>query len=149
MRNSLRPASVQRFSLRLLVLACPLLGGCMTAGPDYKCPTVGTPTNWSTKVDGVITNGQFDPAALGQWWRVFGDSVLTDLVASAQRNNLDVKQAEARLRKARAQRQLAGAEQWPAVSLNASGSRSRSSEQMGAGSSATMSSYANSLDASW
>lgn len=149
MRDAIRPASVRLFSLRLLVLTCPLLGGCMTAGPDYKCPAVGTPTNWSTKVDGVITNGPLDSAALSQWWRVLGDPVLTDLVVSAQRNNLDVKQAEARLRKARAQRQLAGAEQWPTVSLNASGSRSRTSAQMGAGSSATMSSYANSLDASW
>lgn len=121
----------------------------MTAGPDYECPAVQTPTNWNAKVDGVITNGPLDPAALSQWWRVLGDPVLTDLVASAQRNNPDVQQAEARLRKARASRQLAGAEPWPTVSLHASGSRSRGSAQMRAGSGATMSSYANNLDASW
>jgi len=149
MNDGVLMVSRRGINASLLVWFSLLLGGCMTAGPDYKRPVVGTPTNWSTKVDGVIPNGPLGTAALSQWWCVFGDAVLADLAASAQRNNLDVKQAEARLRKARAQWKLAGAEQWPTISLNASGGRSRSSDKMGAGSSSTMSTYANSLDASW
>ena len=130
-----------------LVPASLLLGGCFTAGPDYKQPALGTPTNWSAQVGGAIEAGPSSPAALSRWWDVFGDPVLTDLVESARRNNLDVKQAEARLRKARAQRSLAGAERLPTVSFGASAGRSRSSEKAGSG--GTQSAYANSLDASW
>lgn len=121
----------------------------MTAGPDYKPPAVAAPSSWKATANGAITNGPLDPAALSQWWCVFGDPVLTNLVAAAQLNNPDVKQAEARLRKARAQRLLAGAEEWPTVSVGATGNRSRSSGKMGAGAGATRSSYADSLDASW
>jgi NodT family efflux transporter outer membrane factor (OMF) lipoprotein len=70
-------------------------------------------------------------------------------VVSAQRNNLDIRQAEARFRQARARYQQATAERMPTASFNASGSRSRSSESTGGASGATRSSYANSLDASW
>ncbi len=133
--------------LWLCALVLPLVGGCVTAGPDYQRPAVSTPTNWVARVDGAVRGGSLDVAALSQWWSVFHDPVLADLVASAQRNNLDLKQAEARLRKARAQRRLAGAERLPTISANASASRSRSSEELGSGQ--TMSSYANSLDASW
>ena len=128
-------------------LATLFLGGCLTAGPDYKPPTVGTPTNWNARVAGAIRVGALDPAALSQWWSVFGDPVLADLVASAQRNNRDVKQAEARLRETRARRLLAGAERMPTLAVDASASRSRRSEQ--ADSSVTTSTYANGLDASW
>lgn len=126
-------------------LAALLLGGCLTVGPDYRKPEVSTPTNWASRVEGAVSAGRLDPGALGQWWRVFGDPVLTDLVARAERNNLDVKQAGARLRQARAQRGLADADRLPTASASASARRTRTGGETG-GSATT---YAGGFDASW
>ncbi len=133
--------------LGLLVLGSLLSGGCLTAGPDYERPLSRAPAHWSAGVDGAVAAGKLDPAALSRWWGVFGDPVLSDFVSLARRNNLDVKQAEARLRKARAQRLLAQAERLPTVAADASARRSRGSERTGSGAAAT--SYASGFDASW
>mgnify|MGYP003586807394 FL=1 len=128
--------------------------GCMTVGPDYLTPETPVPVSWSYG-EGVATNAAaptvsdaVDQAAgLCRWWSVFCDPVLTDLVERARLDNLDVRQAEARLRQARAQRALAVADRLPTVAANGSASRSRGSEETGGGKTSTM--YANSLDASW
>jgi len=130
-------------------LVCLLLGGCMTVGPDYTQPAVSTPTNWSVPTDGAVQTGPLDSLALGQWWIAFDDPILSDLILGAQRNNLDLRQAEARLRQARAQRRLSDAERLPTASVGASVRRSSGSEKAGSGSSATTTAYANTLDASW
>lgn len=126
-------------------LASFLLGGCLTVGPDYRKPEVPTPTNWASRVEGAVSNGILDPGELGQWWSVFGDPLLTDLVARAERNNLDIRQAEARLRQARAQRGLADADRLPTASASASARRISTGGQTG-GSATT---YAAGFDASW
>ena len=130
-----------------VTLVLLVAGGCMNAGPDYKTPAVGVPTGWSTPATGAVMAGPLDPVMLTQWWSVFCDPVLTGLVARAREKNLDIMQAEARLREARAQRLLAGAGQLPEVSVNASASRARSSSKASAG--GIRSNYAQGLDASW
>jgi NodT family efflux transporter outer membrane factor (OMF) lipoprotein len=119
----------------------------MTVGPDYRQPDIATPTNWSSTATGAVRAGPLDPEALSRWWDVFGDPVLSNLLDNARRNNLDLKQAEARLRQARAQRRLAEADRLPTVAVDASASRIKGSEETGSG--ATRSSYASTLDASW
>jgi NodT family efflux transporter outer membrane factor (OMF) lipoprotein len=132
------------------------LAGCTAVGPDYRPPASVLPEAWgsagATNAPVAVTNvpGSFvtnDVPGLSRWWRVFNDPVLETLVECARTNNLDVRQAEARLRKARAQRELARAERMPAVGATASASRSRSSGKTGSG--RTSSVYANGLDASW
>jgi NodT family efflux transporter outer membrane factor (OMF) lipoprotein len=131
----------------LPALAVLFLAGCLTAGPDYKQPALVTPARWNPAGEGAFKVGPLDPAALSRWWSVFDDPVLSNLVENAQRSNLDLKQAEARLRQARAQRQLAQADRRPAASVDASVGRSRSSENLGSGKTSTR--YASRLDASW
>lgn len=121
----------------------------MSVGPDYTRPAANTPTNWNATVDGVVKNGPMDSLALARWWQVFDDPLLSGLMIRVQENNLDIKQAYARLRQARAQRRLAGAQQLPTASISASARRARGSEKTGSGSGATTTTYANSLDASW
>lgn len=128
--------------------------GCMTVGPDYRPPVTALPDDWphadaagsKTAVDGR-SDATNCTSELTHWWSVFHDPVLSNLVERARSGNLDVRQAEARLRQARAQRALAAAERLPTVAANASASRSRSSEETGGGDTSKM--YANSLDASW
>jgi NodT family efflux transporter outer membrane factor (OMF) lipoprotein len=53
------------------------------------------------------------------WWRGFGDPQLSRLIAAAQADNLDIAQAEARLRQADARARQAGAALLPSIGLNA------------------------------
>ena len=138
----------------LVGLAVLAATGCMTVGPDYTQPDTNVPAAW-THADAIVTNSvsaiafekKRDEAALSRWWSVFHDAVLSDLVERALIGNLDLRQAEARLRQARAQRALALADRRPSAVANGTASRSRGSEETGSGATSTM--YANSLDASW
>jgi NodT family efflux transporter outer membrane factor (OMF) lipoprotein len=63
------------------------------------------------------------PRPLTQWWKSFNDPELDSLADRAVQANLSVQLAEARLREARARRQIAAAPLWP--SLDATGSYTR------------------------
>lgn len=128
-------------------LALLAVTGCLTVGPDYSRPKTPVPAAWTREGRPAAKTAADETAALSHWWSVFHDPVLTDLVERARTGNLDVRQAEARLRQARAQRAWAVADQSPTVAANASASRSRGSKETGGGQ--TTSTYANSLDASW
>jgi len=52
------------------------------------------------------------------WWKGYGDPQLTGLIEKAQANNLDLVQAEARLRQADARARQAGAALLPTLGLN-------------------------------
>ena len=99
------------------VVTVPLfaLAAC-TVGPDYKkSPDVAMALNWSEPA----STAPVDPA----WWRSLGDPVLTDLLEAATAHNLDLVVAEAHIREARANRDVAVGGLFPR--LNASGSATR------------------------
>ena len=124
-----------------------LFSGCMTLGPDYKVPDTAMPSGWTSGLNGGVSVLSPSPETLSYWWTIFGDPVLSGCMEQARVNNLDVRQAEARLRQARAQRGVAKADLFPSLSANASGSRTRTSETEGE--STTQEHFSNSLDASW
>jgi NodT family efflux transporter outer membrane factor (OMF) lipoprotein len=106
----------------LLVASCAV-------GPDYSKPTTATPAAWhglgtATAPLTSITTPQ--PAELVEWWKGFNDQMLTSLVERAIESNLDLRQAEARIRQARAQRGVVASGLWPQVDVTASYSNSRS-----------------------
>ena len=57
------------------------------------------------------------------WWEVFQDPVLQDLIRTALANNLDLKQAIARVEQARAQVQVVGAPLYPQLGYGANAAR--------------------------
>ncbi|MDE2465677.1 MAG: efflux transporter outer membrane subunit [Alphaproteobacteria bacterium] len=63
----------------------------------------------------VAPNAPIWPA--GGWWQGYGDAQLSKLVGEAQANNLDLAQAEARLRQADARARQAGAALLPTIGL--------------------------------
>ena len=83
--------------LRRLFGVLPLIlwGGC-ALGPDYRRPEVASPGSYRFSSD-TSTNSFGD---LG-WLDVFQDPVLQGLVGEALTNNLDLKQAVARVEQAR------------------------------------------------
>ena len=134
-----------------------IVAGCKAVGPDYVRPALALPQAWNKSADTnapqavsapvVSVAATNDALALSQWWTVFADPTLSSLMERARRNNRDVKQAEARLRQARASRNLARAERLPTVDSSASASRSRGSEKAGSGRVSSV--YDAGFDASW
>lgn len=105
------------------------------------------PTNWTTALDGGLNNSAADTNLLGRWWTVLDDPILSDLIERARAGNLDLRQAEARVREARAQRGIAKADLLPTVGASASASRTVASKQAGNG--LTTDYYSTGFDASW
>jgi NodT family efflux transporter outer membrane factor (OMF) lipoprotein len=91
--------------------------GC-AVGPDYRPPEAQVPKDWDGQ--SVVSSAQSSrtntkAVTLVEWWNTFQDPTLSSLVEMAVRNNLDVRQAEARIRQARASLGVAGAPLWPGV----------------------------------
>ncbi len=143
-----------RLSLPALFLA--LLWGC-AVGPDYHPPKTEVPPGWDGQT--VVSPAHpsrttTDQVTLVQWWQAFNDPTLSSLVEMAIRSNLDVRQAEARIRQARAARAVAGAPLWPQVEASGIYQKSQgSSEAAGGGAIATAGGvrelFQVGLDASW
>ncbi|MBI5578057.1 MAG: efflux transporter outer membrane subunit [Deltaproteobacteria bacterium] len=93
-------------------------------GPNYRPPQAAVPDRWAGPVP--------EPAAalpdvdLARWWTVFDDALLSSLEERAVRSNLDLKQAEARIRQARAARASAASGLGPMLDATGSFQRSRS-----------------------
>jgi len=108
-------------ALCVLGMGLVILQGC-TVGPDYHLPVTAVPEAWrgvstAETSDASVTTSQ--PAELADWWKHFSDPVLTSLVQRAIQSNLDLKQAIARVRQARAARGIVAADYWPQVNAGA------------------------------
>nr|WP_017977401.1 efflux transporter outer membrane subunit [Sphingomonas melonis] len=98
------------FARTLTTLAATTtLAACI--GPRPPAPAasaVAPPPAWRT------TLGQGQPIR-ADWWNAFGDPVLTDLVARALANNVDLALAASRIDEARAAARLAAAQRTPTL----------------------------------
>jgi NodT family efflux transporter outer membrane factor (OMF) lipoprotein len=98
--------------------------GCRV-GPDYQRPGAPASAAWSTPP----ANGLTDTAAASPaWWTSFNDAELDSLVERAVRSNPDLSASEARLRQARALRQMSAADLWPTLDATGSFARARQSQ---------------------
>jgi multidrug efflux system outer membrane protein len=108
-------------SMRIPVLAgVLLLGGCML-GPDYERPPMDLPKAYTEPDVGTTIPVRSD------WWKLYGDPTLNELVASALERNADVRLAVARIEEADANLRAANAAFLPEVDLGGSANRTRSS----------------------
>ncbi len=117
--------TAQTFSLRctFALNVSILFAGC-TVGPNYQEPELNTPGYWT----GASHGGQLDKNALNQWWKIFDDRKLTDLVNRAVDSNLSLKIASSRLWEARAQRITAGSARFPTLNATSDALRTDFSE---------------------
>jgi len=121
-----------RYAGLILALAATSVAGC-TVGPNFRPPTPDLPAAWSASAQtsaGQPSQVTAAPAAGGEaaWWKNFNDPELTSLVGRVAAANLDAKEALLRIAEARAQRDVAAADEWPLVNANASGQVDRLSE---------------------
>lgn len=120
-----------------------LLTGCAAVGPDYLAPDLSAPAAWNGAPAAGISQDS-DPQVLANWWKTLNDPLLSELMERAVAGNLDLKQAQSRVRQARAERGEKQAATSPAVDASGSFSRSR-----GSGSGAMSNLYRLGLDAGW
>jgi outer membrane protein, multidrug efflux system len=99
----------------LLISVGALLAGC-AVGPNYHRPQVPVDTGFVNASEPGLAAG--DPAE--RYWTTFDDPLLTQLVEDSIMHNTDLQAATANLQAARAARRLAGYDQFPTVTANAS-----------------------------
>ena len=114
----------------LLAVAAPLCG-CTTitdyihngfqVGPNFSTPPAPVAPNW---IDEANPNVRRTSEDLSKWWSVFGDPVLDDLICTAYKQNLTLRQAGFRILEARAQLGIAVGEFFPQTQ-DATGSYTR------------------------
>lgn len=112
---------MSRKQAMIAVLGAALaLVGCAAVGPDYARPVLDLP--------GTFPDAPVDiPAAAvpAEWWKLYGDRRLDELVASALERNADMRIAAARIEETDANLREAGAAFLPEVDLAGTPQRQR------------------------
>lgn len=99
-----------------VLLAC----GCTTleewihngfkVGPNFCPPPSPVASDWIESADVHVVRS---PLQAADWWTVFGDPVLSGLIETAYRQNLDLKTAVMRVLEAQAQRNISAGNLFP------------------------------------
>jgi NodT family efflux transporter outer membrane factor (OMF) lipoprotein len=130
-------------------------------GPDYVRPPTPEDVAWHAPLEGGLSAEPAKPELLASFWQVLNDPLLSELIARAVSGNLDVAAAEARVRAARADRQIALGAFFPQFDAKGNGERnsgrSRGSGIVSSGGSpitvgggkGSSTLYSVGLDASW
>ena len=98
------------------VLLVVLLTGC-TLGPDYKRPDMALPQQYSEPSAGTAA------AVAPNWWTLYRDPTLDELIATGQKSNSDLRLAAARVQEAEGALREARASFFPEITGAASYSR--------------------------
>jgi len=132
--------------LLAVTLLTVMLSGCMV-GPDYRRPEVETPQSWR------IAETDAKELANTSWWEQLNDPVLNGLIASALKENYDLKIAAARVEEFAGRYGFTRADLYPQVGAGAGYSRQRDSETganpPASGYSFTYDTFQTTLNASW
>src|SRR5262249_52350043 len=91
---------------------------CMV-GPDYERPAVELPPAYPGEADAA------EPKVQADWWTLYSDPLLNDLVASALARNANVRLAVARIEEADANLRVVNAAFLPEIDAGANASRMR------------------------
>jgi multidrug efflux system outer membrane protein len=110
---------VARCSLLMTVVSLSL-SGCLL-GPDYQRPDLALPARYNAP-----TSVAAQAPVNAQWWTLFGDATLNQLVQTASQDNADIQIALARIRMTESLAVQAGAALYPTLNLTASGTRATS-----------------------
>ena len=115
-------------------------------GPDYGKPKTNMPDSWHQPPDPALLPTKME---IQRWWTVFNDPMLDQFIAQAEKSNLDLRVAVARVKEARAQLGVASGQKIPVIDAVGSGSHQGTSGNLGVGDGITQTTYSAGLDASW
>jgi NodT family efflux transporter outer membrane factor (OMF) lipoprotein len=88
-----------------------LLSSCTTLGPDYERPEVKLQQEWIDA--GKVGFSAKTPDNEGQWWTLFNDPILNQLIEQCYEQNLTLQTAGMRILEARAQVGIAVGKLYP------------------------------------
>ena len=108
-----------------LSVALPALSlvACQMVGPDYFRPKQTLPASYQESQASDAAE-----AVINQWWTLYNDEVLNDLISKASKNNTDLKIAVARIEEADGYMREVGAALFPQVNVDSSASRYKVTE---------------------
>lgn len=138
---------IRPMSWLLAMLAILVVSGCPAVGPNYVLPKTSVSASWHSQLAGGLTAEEMNPKTLTSWWNTLNDPKLSSLIDRAVAGNLDLKNARARVREARARRSIAKAGMLPTLDFAGSDTWTRSSKDTGTGKTSQL--YAASFDAGW
>lgn len=101
-----------RYCLLASGLLTTLLAGCAAVGPDFEKPEADIQEIWAQEFDEGL---DASPNELVEWWKVFDDPVLNDLVETARLNNNTLEIAGLRVLESQAQLGVATGLKYPQV----------------------------------
>lgn len=107
-------------TLRIALGTALVLAGCAAVGPDYERPANVLPGAYAQAPDDLSA-----AAVPAEWWKLYADQGLDELVASTLARNADMRIAVARIEEADANLREAGAAFLPEIDLGATPQRQR------------------------
>lgn len=132
----------------LLGILCAALSACTTLTPDYRRPDGAVINQPSAQGAFASHAAVVDTPAIDQWWILYGDSKLNELVGRALAANTDVRVATANLARAQSGLQVARDARMPQVGVQAGPGFGRSSAEEKVAQGPLDSGYIYSVDAS-
>lgn len=112
---------MQRLTIAPLIMTLTL-AGC-TVGPHYQRPALNIPSSYPET--GTASNDEV--AVPANWWILYGDATLDELVTAVLKNNADIHKAIAMIDESEARLSEIGANLLPEINLGTSSARSRAS----------------------
>lgn len=112
----------------LYTLLCCATSAC-TVGPDFSKPSFDlSAQEWRAQPQDVTSRGV--PASFEHdWWRLFNDPLMNQLIQEAIDHNLDLKIAASRLAQSMISGQVVGSARLPNLGLNAGYDRKRNTQE--------------------
>jgi multidrug efflux system outer membrane protein len=112
-----------------LILGASLAFSGCAVGPDFQRPESALPDQYDEAIETTAAASPVNP----EWWTLFEDEELNQLITLALANNQDLQAAVARMEAAEAAAREAGADYFPNVDLSGNSTRSRSNAQNATG----------------
>ena len=133
---------------RALILTVTLLSNACTVGPDYHRPSSAESSTFK-ELHGWKQAQPSDHLLPSQWWTLFNDVYLNNLVAQVQLNNQSLVQAEAQFRQAQALVQGARSAYFPTATATATTTRLRAASGQSVAVSGVRSLFGTALSVAW
>ncbi|MBN2382283.1 efflux transporter outer membrane subunit [bacterium] len=147
MKIQMNMVSIRLSTILIYGIGLIMQAGCVTVGPDYVPQEISLAESWQTELSGGLSIIRPTVEEMKNWWERLSDPVLNELIGIALERNLDIRDAQSRLRQSRAQRAIARSDLFPLS--DGSGSASRSGNHDDTGSLQENNSFSLGFDASW
>jgi multidrug efflux system outer membrane protein len=117
----------RNLSLVLFGMMAVIASGC-SVGPNYHRPAIDSPETWQNPDTTFYADSAYyaDSTAVEteiEWWSLFGDTVLTNLISIGVQENLDVRVAAARVEELMGRYGVTKSDYFPKIGATGTGAR--------------------------